>query len=465
MSANDSHLSTTGFDVVVAATQGSINATMKTYLAKVTQPEVIICYVANAQGVATPIDYSILKSYAKGSDPFSVPAGADPAINPDLQNLFAARFLFGIKASIGMPPGYTQTTAPNIVTLGASTSSVGYTLMCSEFNLVQYTPASGYGPASWMNQSQPDGNAWLFTSQVNLSLTSMDFTCLPSDVKANIKNLGGYAFSVQQLLFDLNNAALESVPQITGVVAGTSLYSALENDFVGAYFTTMQKNGAPVLGYTVTQSDAPPSTLPLTDLNFWSAPYVGTNGQPITGLTKSQQSAFTLNYLCSTNGDTLPAPQGFGWNWVDESQETTFDGVVAINRNTFANYFRNQLNSYVARNCYQTWVRVNMDGLDVDYHWSATPGQTPVCATPATGPTVLSYSYNSYANDTAGLGGDMGQMTLSSLFNLDVTFAGNVVTITQHLVIYTYIKVLATGDGANVVDVTVTDTFTIAPNA
>ena len=462
MSATQSNLSGTGFDIVVAATQGSINDTMKEYLADVTQPEVTVCYVANEQGIATPIAYETLKSNAKGTDPFSIPAGADPATDPGLRNLFDARFMFGIRARVGLPRGYAPASLPNIVALGANTSTVTFTLTCSEFTLVQYTPASGYGPASWMNQSQPDGNAWLFTTQVNLSLSSAEYDDLPPAVRARIKNLGGSAFSVQQLLFDLRTAALESIPRIQGVQPGTPLYAALENDFTGAYFATLQQHGMPVLGYGVTRSNAPPSTLPLTDLNFWSAPYLDTNGQPVTHPTPAQQDGYTLNYLCATNGDPLPAPRAFGWNWVDESDQGRFDGVVAISRKTFANYFRNQLKDYVARNCYRPSVRVTVDKLKVKYSWSLTPGQAAKVEMPATGPTVLRYTWSdSPPGDEAGAGGGLGAMKMSTSFNLSVSFSGNTITITQHLVIYAYVRSLATDDGANVVDKTITDTYTI----
>ncbi len=466
MSVDQSNLSSIkyGYDFVVATTQSSINSTMKEFLSGGTEPEVTICYVADNQGNPTPIDYETLKSNAKGSDPFSVPGNANTQTNQDLNNLFAARFMVGFKARIGLPPGYQPVNIPDVVTLGSDTSAVSYNLMCSEFIVVEYTPGGGYSPASWMNQSQPPGKAWLFTSKVDLRLEPYGdaYSKLPPAVQAQIKNLGGNAFSVQQLLFDLDSAALQSIPTISGVDPGSNLYLCLQKDFVGKYFSTLKQSGVPVLGCTVTQSVTPKSTLTLTNLNFQTSPLLGTNNQPIANPTPDQQAAFTLNYLCSANGDALPAPTQFAWNWVDATN-SGFDGAIAINRNTFRQYFANQLSSLVPNNCYLAWVQVTLDKASQPvYSHKLTPGQTPAVTSPPTGATVLSYSYNSSSSDQAGLDGDIGQLKISPSFTLDVSFENNTITITQHLVVYLYIKHLATPASGNIVDKTITDTYSLA---
>ena len=468
MSANQSNLSAGqyGYDFVVATTQASINATMKEYLSGL-GTEVAICYIADPKGNPTAIDYATLKEKAGGSDPFIIPNDADPATNQDLKNLQNARFMVGFKAQIGLPPGIAPQAIPDIVTLGTDTSAVAYNLMCSEFIVVQYSPVSGYSPASWMNQSQPPGTPWLFTSKVDLRLSPTDqsaYDSLPAAVQAAIKNLDANAFSVQQLLFDLDNAALQSTPTITGVDPGTPLYTCLQQDFVGKYFSTLKKAGEPVLGYAVTQGTPDPSTLHLTDLNLEVDPFVGTNGQAVANPTPEQQDLFTLNYLCAANGNRLPPPVQFPWNWVDnQTEQADFDGVVAVNRNAFVNYFKNQLASYVSQNCYNASVRLTLSGMDVDYSYNLAGGQTPTVTAPATGTTVLYYSYHpASVGDKAGLNGDLGQMDVQPSFDLSVTFSGDAITVEQHLVIFVRIQVLATSDGGNVVDKTITDTYTLA---
>jgi len=274
MSATQSYLSSPryGYDFVVATTQTSINATIKEFLSKGTEPEVLVCYVADSNGNPTPIDYATLIKNAHGSDPFKVPAGADPATNQDIKNLYAARYMAGFKAKIGIPPGYAPSETPDFVTLGADTSAVIYNLMCSEFLVTQYTPGSGYNPAQWLSISQPSGKAWMFTSKVDLRLESGAFDSLPKDVQAQIKNMGGGAFSVQQLLFDLDNAGLQSTPTISGVDPASNIGMVLQRDFLDKYFAGVKATGSPVLGCVVKKVGPDQSTLALTNFNFETLP-------------------------------------------------------------------------------------------------------------------------------------------------------------------------------------------------
>src|SRR3954468_7552629 len=118
MSASQSNLSDPkyGYDLVIAVTQASINATMKEFLSNVTEPEVTVCYVYDQSNDLQPIDYATLKTNAKGSDPFTVSDGADPNTNQDLINLTNANFAGAVKAQIGLPPDILPANLPPIVT-------------------------------------------------------------------------------------------------------------------------------------------------------------------------------------------------------------------------------------------------------------------------------------------------------------------------------------------------------------
>lgn len=457
-----------GYDFVVATTQASINATIKEFLSKGSEPEVLVCYIADSNGNPTPIDHATLVSNAHGSDPFKVPANADPATNQDLKNLYAARYMAGFKAKIGIPPGYAPLQVPDFVTLGTDTSAVTYNLMCSEFLVTQYTPGSGYSPAQWLSTSQPNGKAWMFTSKVDLRLESGAFDSLPKDVQNQIKNMGANAFSVQQLLFDLDNAGLESVPTISGVDPASNVGLVLQRDFLGKYFAAVKAAGSPVLGCVIKKVAPDPSTLELTNFNFETLPLLqsGSN-RPYSHPTPQQSNAATLAYLCAASHDPLPPPVAFDWNWVELNEETVFDGVIAINRNTFAHYFKQQcsLTQYVASNCYTPWVRVWLSGIfdqNRHYDWKLTGNQSPTITSPPTGPVVLKYSYSSReAEDDAGLDGDMGEMKLSSSFDMAISFSKNTIVIQQQLIIWTYIRSLQTSTSGRVVDRTITDTYTL----
>jgi len=339
MSVNQSNLSASqyGYGLVVATTQGSLNATMKEFLSTGTEPEVVICYVADAKGEPTQISYKSLKQQANGSDPFTIPDDADPTTNPDIANLFKARFMVGIKAKIGLPLGYAPTALPDIVDLSGGATSVSFNLTCSEFIVTQYSPG-GYGNASWMNKSQPPGAAWIFNSRVNLQMSpTSDFSKLPPAVQAQLQNLSGTAFSVQQLLFDLDSAVLESMPIIENVDKSSNLYMVLQRDFLGEYFGTMKTNGQPILGCAVVQtSDVSP--LSLTKLDFQVSPLFGPGGSPIQKPTPEQLDLTTINYLCALNNHSLPGPLRFTWNWVGEADAMNCDGTIAVNRGAFASY-------------------------------------------------------------------------------------------------------------------------------
>jgi hypothetical protein len=456
-----------GYDFVVATTQESINATMKAYLAGLNAPEVIQCYVYDQNNNPQLIDYNKLLQQAGITDLFAIPNGT-ATTDPRLVSLANVGFAYAFKAAIGLPPGYAPTDIPDIVTLNPSTSTAVFNLMCSEFTVVELS----YGPRNqntWLNQSQPSGDAWIFSSNValqSLTVGSEQYNKLPPDVQKQINNLGANAFSVQQLLFDLDNAALESVPKITNVAPGTPLYTALQTVFLGAYFTQMQASGQPVLGYTIAQSTVQPSSLTLTSFELEANAYVGSNGTPVSSPTTQEQQVQPLCYLCAANGNKLNPPTQFNWNWIDLTEASQHQGVMSINRNTLANWIAAELAPMLPANCYSPHVRVWLSGTfdtTVNYQWGLTSGQTPTQTIPAAGPVVLTFSYQSpTAEDDAGLNGDMGEMKLSSSFNVTVTFQGDTIVITQHLVVYTYVRSLATGAGGNVVDKTVTDTYTLA---
>lgn len=468
-SSNASNISSAryGYDFVVATTQASINATMMNFLSTRKEPIVAICYIADATGKPVPIDYAELKQRAQDSDPFAVPKGADPTTNADIRNLLGARFMMGFRARLGLPRVAIPSQLPDIVTLGSDTSAVLFNMLCSEFTVAELDPGSGYSPAAWISQSQPPEAPWVFTSKVDLRLSTVNgsaYSTLPPDVQEKIKNMSGSAFSVQQLLFDLTNASLMTVPTISGITPGSALYMLLQQYFLGGYFVQMQKESQPLLGCSIVAHSAPVSTLLLTNFNFEVSPYVDPSGQPFPKPTTAQQQLATLNYLCAADGNALPPAVAFNWNWVDASQLNDHDGTIAINRNTFANYFRNQLAPFASRNCILPSVRVWLSGfLDstVNYSWKLTGGQTPVVTTPPTGKTVLRFDYHSNSEDEAGLNGDMGSLNIQDTYSLTVDFVGNTIVITQHQVVYVYVRSLATSGSGNLVDKQIVDTYTI----
>lgn len=455
MSSSQSNLSSTGFDFVVAVTQDSINATLEEYLYGGLQ-EVILCYVYDSSNNPVPTDYTTF--VATNPDPFSVPAGT-PSTDPRVQSLNTANFAFAIKAKLGLPPGVTPQNIPPIVALNAGQSNISYTLMFSEFVATELI----FGPRgsiTWFNQAQPSGTAWTFTGPVNLDFQDAAFANLPAAVQNQLKGLEsqGATFNVQQLYYDLNSSDLEQGFQFNNLPSNSNLNTFMTADFVDTYWKAL--GGATVLGYGANQTSAPSSaTLAVTDLNFFTPDAVGNEGAPLT-----------LNYLCATNNDTLPdtTHAGFGWNWIEPNEASQFDGVAALNRNTLAQYFDQQLRGYVATNCYspmgqvRCWLCGTLD-TEVCYQADLVPLQPPTVTFPASGATVLTYDYQSpVASDTAGL--DTAKLDMSSSFNLQVSFQGNTIVIVQHLVVWTYINNFVASVAGNIVDKQITDTYTLGIN-
>jgi hypothetical protein len=198
----------------------------------------------------------------------------------------------------------------------------------------------------------------------------------------------------------------------------------------------MQKDGQPLLGCSVVHQTAPTSSMTMTNMNMEVSPYVDGKGQPIDKPDTTQQRLATLNYLCAADNASLPPAVPFKWNWVDPADVTDHDGILAINRNTFRDYFKKQLDPYVPTCCIKVGAYMTETMFHPEPSWSFDNDQVPTSVTlPPTGQTVLQYDYNSSDSDDSGINGAIGRIQLQSTFNLTVDFVGTAVVIKQHLVV------------------------------
>ncbi|GAA4333196.1 hypothetical protein [Flaviaesturariibacter amylovorans] len=459
MSATQSNLSDAryGYDFVVATTQKSINATLKEYLYTTKFPVVRMYWNQDADGNPVPVSYEDLMKQTSNTDPLKVPSwNAAQPMTEDLTNINNSNFYFAFEAAIGIPSGMAPEDINfDVVTLQPDSNSVVFRLSCATFTIVSCN-FGRHGLSSFTNLQQPSDGAWLFTSTVKLR-DILNNSNLPDNVRRQLENFGPDAFSVQQLFLDLDTAAIESTPTISGLDTGTPAYNLLSQVFIGAYFNAMKTQGHPVLNYAIVRNapDHNTSTLQLTNMAMEVSPFIGT---PTPALN-------TLAYLCEVDGNTLPPSVPFSWNWVEPGESGQFDGAIAINRNTFARYFRDQLRGYVSSNCYATWVRVWLSGfLDttINYSWQLTGNQAPTITMPATGSTVLQFSYASSYSDEAGLGGDMGGMRISTNMDVSVDFRGNQIVISQHFVIECYVRVMQSSETWKAANLYITDTYDLA---
>jgi hypothetical protein len=371
MSANESNLSDAkfGYDLVVAVTQASINATMKQFLAGLAAPEVVSCYVYDANNNLVPVNYEDLKKQAHGSDPFQVPDHADPATNKDLLNLAAANYAGGFRAQIGLPD-LPLASLPAIVTLSSGTDApVLFNLLCSEFQITGFE----YGPRGrviWIDEKQPSGSGdpWYFSSHVTLNTARLDpgkpLSQTTPAVEHRIQQLkqtiGADAFSVQRLFLDLDTAILQSTPTIVGIPEGWAVWELISSIFLGAYMNQMRSNGTPVLGYSITVSRPDSSTLQVAALSYETAALLD-HSKPIMNPTPAQQAAATFNYL-GTSGSTPPTAALFPWNWVEVGEVSSFSGVQSVRRDVFMLFFGRLLNFDVLPLFQATTVSLSHDG-------------------------------------------------------------------------------------------------------
>ncbi|MBL8175810.1 MAG: hypothetical protein JNK48_14135 [Bryobacterales bacterium] len=453
MGISQSNLASSGFDYVVAVTQDSINSSLMEYLYG-GLPEVVLCYIYDSNNNPTPTGYTQFVASANNTDPFSVPDGT-PSTDPRIQNLNNAAFAFAIKAKLGLPPGIPPSKLPPIVQLQPGQSNVIYTLLFAEFIATELI----FGPrgsVTWFNQAQPSGTSWSFSGAVNLNLQSTSFTNLPAAIQQQIMQIGSAEmFSVQQLYYYLNSSNLEQGFQFNNLPSNSQLNAFMTSDFVNTYWKAL--GGSEVLGYGATQtSGVATGSLAVTNLNFFTPNASGNEGAPLT-----------LNYLCATGGASLPptTQANFGWNWIEPGEVAQYDGVAALNRTAFAAYLSGALAQYAATNCYSPYVHVYLSGAIPKYDWSMTDGQSPAVSIPTSGSTLLNLTYTSaQAKDQAGADGDLGRMELSSSYTLTVSASGTQMTIVQHLVIYCYVRHLATSASGNVVDKQITDVYSFGVN-
>lgn len=393
MSGMQSHLSDPryGFDLVVAVTQASVNATMAQLLAGLDAPEVVLCYVYDENDELVPIEHGKLVSDADGSDPFAVSPGARPGTDQDLINLSAVNFAGGVRARLGLPE-LPPENLPPIVTLGSgSTAPVSFNLMCSDFQVTgfQYGPR---GRATWVDQSQPTGTGspWYFSAAVELNRTGIELGSpallperlreqkLPAPVELRALSLHeevGNAFTIQKLFLDLDTAVLDSVPTLVGVPPGWPVWNLITSIFLGSYLSQLRRDGAPVLNYDFTVHAPRPATLQLGEIARECLPLLD-DGRPITAPTPDQLDATTLVYL-GTTATTPPVPVPFPWNWVELNELHEISGLQAVRRDVFLTFLAGLLNRQVAQLCVDTDVTMTHSGEDFRITYSSRPSPNP----------------------------------------------------------------------------------------
>jgi hypothetical protein len=239
--------------------------------------------------------------------------------------------------------------------------------------------------------------------------------------------------------------------------------------FIDYYFDIMKNKGEPVLQIHAILNSSDPSSLKLTGIEREVNQLLDDSGVVIPNPTSLQKKLTTLNYLCAVNNNNLPGIASFNWNWVEPAEIDLESGVIAINRNCLANYYKTQLlnDGTLKRACVKPWTSVTAHAFGgTDWNWSFTPYQAPQNVTiPADGPEVLSISFesNSDSHDKSGATG--AEFDIHSSYNCSVSFVNNTIVIVQNIKMWLKIRWDETSESANVVDKTITDTYTLSIGA
>ncbi|KAF7631459.1 hypothetical protein AFLA_012316 [Aspergillus flavus NRRL3357] len=294
-----------GYDFVVATTQASINSDLRVFLSEEDQPVSYTCFCTDGEGEPTKmIGLEELLKLTDCVNPFEIPKGT-PYKDPRVQKLFGVCFAVEIKMQIGRPPGIAPMDLLPIISLGESASNVKFTMWCSDVTVVELKPPGGWvSDGKWNVWSQPYGDPCAF---------------------------------------------LETAPTFKGIDDSDAL-AVLQKYFVKIY-SDHAKDGLPLVAVTAVAQSADKSSLKLTAFEREVNPPIGSSGGRIEHPTSFQQSATTLNYLCAVNNHTLPGTASFDWNWVLPKDIDNMSGIIAVNRDTFAEHLRDELVALAAPYC------------------------------------------------------------------------------------------------------------------
>ncbi|PQE31261.1 hypothetical protein CJF32_00001828 [Rutstroemia sp. NJR-2017a WRK4] len=418
-----------GCDFVVATTQASINSGMRQYLAEKQQPIQYICIMVDDKGNPnTQISLDALKAVANGANALEIPEiGRTAEQDKQLEALADAGFSVGIKLQMGLPPGVSPKDL-DIVTLGTSASRVKFKMFCSQVTAVQLTTPRR--KVVWSVYNQPFGQPWSIQTNSNYLKSHPE---VREKLRSALNSLSGTAFSLQQLLFDLDNAVLETVPAFNGIPNGSNAEYILQRLFKDLYSATAKE-------YACHSSRFMPRGSLQMGLHYTSPLWNGSKDKSSNQIPQpgpTQVEATTLNYLCAVDNNPVPRIYSFDWNWVTPEQINDMSGVIAINRSVLVKYLVDKIIPVAKSSCYTPSISAS-DGLHM-YSNQASPQIT----TNPDGINVLSIQYE--AKEASILGYEESPFQIytrvETKYNCDVTFGSKTINVVQSLSIYIWNRV------------------------
>jgi hypothetical protein len=355
MGARESRL--TEYDTVVAATQLSLNQTLRQYL-HVANRSVALYGTMDSDGAIVLVDDE---------------AGAN--------FVFTATLAYEVDEH-GEPVNFIELFDVN------DAQTVYYNATFTKSRFVSKLPP--------FDIEQKDNTApWLARFAVKLQQAPTTLDALPAPAQATVRKamgtLGPDLFSIQKLYIDLNTA---SQAIFVGVEGLPDLAQAILGSMVRAHLVKQQNSGGIIFGCALTRrqgAEVPVPTFAPTAVDFVVTPYTDCNG------TRSNPALDTLNYLVMTEGRPLPKypPRSFGFNWVDDD---AVPGTMAVRSDLFAEAMRAGLAPLLKAISPKVGVNVDGDKASYDQPISLNPGDDHsfTRVAPGSDGTIARFSYDSH---------------------------------------------------------------------
>jgi hypothetical protein len=294
---------------------------------------------------------------------------------------------------------------------------------------------------------------------------------LPKEVQDKIvaQNLGANGFSVSQLLFDLDNAAMQTQPSVQIISAakeGTRLdplvVGIIDQSFMNIYWAQQHAKGQPLFHVAVTSTAPEQNEFRPTSINRQVCPLVDANGQPVPyeTLNAAQRELTTMNYLCMSFNHPMPPAQKFQWNWMSERDSSDYHGIVAYCRNSFAQWLGTRMAAQVKRSCKPPYVNLPQHFGHVTYNIRLGDNtEDAVLEYPpwqGVDSPVLRFTYSPPdAHDGAGDNTfnhySLAEAALKTSYKCEVFFKGREIRIEQEQVVNLWIEIGKTDWGGDIV--------------
>lgn len=375
----DSKLDQYGYDMVFAATIGSIDTVLKEYMDKVSgivklQTKYYIETTESGKVVyreATQEEFEKLEEL----DLFSVPQEEEKRTEQQkaaLDKAYGELFLaFGFRAAIGLPEDVDVDRILDFETGETGNhTKVKYYMYFKELSIIQFSTSrlKGYIFSNISQEKSP----WAFKYNVDLGMVGVSLDSLPEKIQEKVNNIDpGQIFSISQLFMDLNTTALLDSPSVTGVSPEAKYY--LDTYFLGYCVQQIKENGGDVvLGYSVTPQSEPsdkPYLLNPKDFRFYVSPY-RENGQPVP----EKRKLYTLNYIVICEDKVFPELREITWNWIEEKDYAYKNGAMAISKSQIYKFAQREYVKLIKKLLCTVKVSITIND-PVYFHWKLGIGK------------------------------------------------------------------------------------------